>query len=185
MNVETDNSINTTTLVGLLRSDLERFFFYNGQPGRVPRKRDLWRNFTIPRCLPVALYRVARALQLARHPTLAKLVTWINFYLHSVEISPRCAIGPYFFMPHVAGTVIGATAIGEYAVIYHQVTLGAKTVVHLDEGRPVVGNQVIGAITIDHDCQIGANSVVLSSVPAGSLAVGIPAKVVSRTPRSS
>jgi len=180
--------IDTGTLTGLLLSDLERHFFYNGQAGRVPRKRDLWRNFLIPRCAPVALYRIARRLQVAGFGGLAKVLTWINFYLHGVEISSRCDIGGYFYMPHASGAVIGAVAIGRYAVIYHQATLGAKTVEFRDEGRPVVGDRVVvgsgarvlGSITIGDDCRIGANSVVLESMPAGSLAVGVPARVLVR-----
>ena len=181
-------TIDTSSLAGLLRSDLERYFFYNGQPDRVPRKRDLWRNFLIPRCAPVAIYRVARLLQQADWSGLAKLLTWFNFYLHGIEISSRCAIGPYFYMPHANGAVIGATSIGSYAVIYHQVTLGGKTIEYNDAGRPEVGDRVliasgakvVGAIHIGDDCRIGANSVVLKSLPAGSLAVGIPARILTQ-----
>lgn len=183
--VRVSGPIATGTLTGLLRSDLERYFFYNGQAGRTPRGRDLWRNFLIPRCLPVALYRVSRAFLDAGWPGLAKLVTWINFYLHGIEISSRCRIGPYFYMPHASGAVIGATAMGEYVVVYHQATLGAKTIEFGDEGRPVVGDRVIigsgakvlGDISIGDDCQIGANTVVLESMPAGCRAVGTAAKI--------
>jgi serine O-acetyltransferase len=173
-------------LIDLLLSDLERYFFYNGQEGRLPRKGDLWRNFLIPRCAPVALYRVAHNLHLRGLIRLSKFVTWINFYLHGVEINASCNIGAYFYMPHASGAVIGAIAIGRYAVIYHQATLGAKTVVFGDEARPIVGDHVVigsgakvlGEITIGDGCKIGANSVVIKSLPPNVLAVGVPAKVV-------
>jgi serine O-acetyltransferase len=176
--------IDIESLSGLLLSDLERYFFYNGQEGRIPRKRDLWRNFLVPRCAPVALYRVAHRLHLSGLKGLSKFVTWINFYLHGVEISARCKIGAHFYMPHASGAVIGATAIGRYAVIYHQATLGAKTVAFGDEGRPIVGDyvmvgsgaKVLGGITIGDGCRIGANSVVTESLPPNVLAVGVPAK---------
>jgi serine O-acetyltransferase len=179
----TSSALDTHGLTSLLRSDLERYFFYNGQAGRMPRKRDVWRNFVIPRCLPVALYRVARELQVRGHGGLAKLMTWLNFYLHGAEISSRCDIGPYFYMPHSNGAVIGASSIGAYAVIYHQATLGAKTIEFGDEGRPTIGDRVLiasgakvlGEIHVGDDCRIAANSVVLASLPAGSLAVGVPA----------
>lgn len=183
-----DLSLDLSSLTGLLLSDLERYFFYNGQAGRRPRKRDLWRNFLIPRCAPVGLYRVARRLYMGGFSKLSKLVTWMNFFLYGVEISARCDIGGYFFMPHASGTVIGATAIGRYAVIYHQVTLGAKVVMFSDEGRPVVGNNVVigsgakvlGNISIGNGCQIGANSVVVKSLPDNALAIGIPAQVTQK-----
>ena len=181
-------SIDTRNLTGLLRSDLERHFFYNGQAGRIPRDIDLWRNFLIPRCAPVGIYRVSRWLQLRNFGALAKLITWINFYLYGVEISSRCDIGPYFYMPHAAGTVIGATAIGQYAVVYHQVTLGAKTIQFADEGRPTIGDRVVigtgaivlGNITIGNDCRIGANSLVLTSMSANSKAVAATAEITLR-----
>jgi len=178
--------IDTSRLSGLLQSDLERYFFYNGQAGRIPRKRDLWRNFLIPRCAPVAIYRLSSACQKKNWNGSAKLLTWLNFYLHGVEISSRCNIGPYFYMPHANGAVIGATSIGSHAVIYHQATLGAKTIEYADDGRPRVGDRVLigsgakvlGAITIENDCRIGANSIVMTNLPQGSLAVSPQAQII-------
>lgn len=175
------------SLIDFLLSDLERYFFYNGQAGRNPRKRDLWRNFLVPRCAPVALYRISRRFYIGRFRGLSKVITWMNFYLHGVEISARCDIGPYFYMPHASGAVIGATTIGRYAVIYHQATLGAKTIEYGDEGRPVVGNgvvigsgaKILGDIFIGDNSRIGANSVVVESLPSNTLAVGVPAKILT------
>lgn len=56
-------------------------------------------------------------------------------------------------------------------------------------GKIIIGNDVfIGAnslvlpgVTIGDDCVIGAGSVVTKSVPANSVAVGVPAKVVGTT----
>lgn len=171
------------TLANLLRSDLERYFFYYGQPGRRVRTRDLWRNFLLPRCAPVALYRLAHGAHRAGRSGLAKALTWFNFYLHGVEIAAACEIGPHFFMPHVAGTVIGARRIGAYAVIYHQVTLGAKDVEPAHEQRPTLGDRafiasgakIIGPIALGNDVTVGANAVVTRSYGDGVTLVGIPA----------
>lgn len=175
-------------LVALLASDLERYFHYYGQPGRKVRKRDLWRNFANPRCLPVAVYRLAHAAHRRGWGTLAKALTWLNFYLHGVEISSACTIGPHFFMPHVAGTVIGADRIGAYAVIYHQVTLGAKEIDPGHSRRPVVGDRafiasgakIIGSISIGDDCIVGANAVVTRSSGDNQTLTGIPAQARTR-----
>jgi serine O-acetyltransferase len=40
------------------------------------------------------------------------------------------------------------------------------------------GAVLIGDITVGDDAEIGANAVLLESVPAGGVAVGVPAKVV-------
>ncbi len=178
---------NDCSLVEFLLSDLDRYFFYNGQVGRRPRRRDLWRNFLVPRCTPVAIYRVARILYINGFFRLSKIITWINFYLHGLEISARCDIGPYFYMPHVSGAVIGAATIGRYAVIYHQVTLGAKNIEYGDEGRPVLGDwvvvgsgaKIIGKIVIGDNCRIGANSLIIESLLPNTLAVGVSAKILT------
>jgi serine O-acetyltransferase len=97
---------------------------------------------------------------------------------------------------HGMGVVIGETAIvGDDCLIYHGVTLGGKTPTSRDHavGRrhPQLGNRVsvgtgaaiLGSVTIGDDAIIGALSVVLDDVPAGALAVGIPAKVKKRSTR--
>lgn len=178
--------LDTSTLKGLLLSDIERYFHYNNQPNRLPLTRDLWRSVLVPRLLPLSIYRLSHWLYKRNWTGTAKLLLWMNFYLHGLEISARCEIGPYFFMPHVSGTVIGATKIGSFAVIYHQVTLGAAMVEFGDDDRPVLGDyvligsgaKVLGRITIGDRCRIGANSVVLKSIPPESVAVGVPARIL-------
>lgn len=173
----------------LLASDLERYYFYYGQATRPVRRRDLWRNFLIPRCAPVGWYRLAHAAHRSGRTGIAKLLTWLNFYLYGVEISSACEIGPHFFMPHASGTVIGAKRIGAYAVIYHQVTLGAKEVEPAHDQRPVVGNRafiasgarIIGAITLGDDVVVGANAVVTKSFGDKVTLVGIPARALKES----
>lgn len=175
--------VENLTLVELLKSDLESYFHYHGASGRVVRKRDLWRNLLIPRCAPVGLYRLAYATRRAGWKRVSMLLTWINFYLYSVEFSSRCTIGPYFFMPHAAGSVIGATRIGHHAVIYHQVTIGAQFIDIEHVARPRIGDHVfiasgakiIGNIELGDHCTIGANAVVTKSAGSNLTLMGIPA----------
>ena len=171
------------SLLALLKSDLERYFHYYGQPGRQVRGWQVWRNFLNPRCAPVALYRLAHSLQRRGLSPLAKLLTWWNFFLYGAEISSHCEIGPAFFMPHCSGTVIGANRIGSHAVIYHNVTLGAKSIDPAHGERPVVGDRcflasgakIIGAIELGDDVTVGANAVVTKSAGSGVVLTGIPA----------
>ena len=57
-------------------------------------------------------------------------------------------------------------------------------------GAPVIGNgvdigagaKILGPVHIGAGAVIGANAVVLCDVPAGALAVGIPARIKCRLP---
>ena len=42
------------------------------------------------------------------------------------------------------------------------------------------GAKILGAVRIGDDADIGANAVVLIDVPAGALAVGVPARITLR-----
>ncbi len=88
---------------------------------------------------------------------------------------------------HGTGVVIGETAeIGDDVLIYHGVTLGGKTLDPIKR-HPTVGNRVIigagakliGNITIGDDCAVGANAVVTKNMPAGTVAVGVNARLIN------
>jgi serine O-acetyltransferase len=109
--------------------------------------------------------------------------------LTGIEIHPGATIGPGFFIDHGMGVVIGETAeIGADVTMYHGVTLGGTS---LEKGKrhPTIGDRVVigagakvlGAITIGEDSRIGANAVVVKSVPANSVVVGVPGQVVMRS----
>jgi serine O-acetyltransferase len=84
--------------------------------------------------------------------------------------------------------VIGETSIiGDDVMMYHGVTLGSKNLVqakrHPTIGDRVVlgaGCKVIGDVTIEHDCIIGANSVVSKSLPPHSIVGGVPARSLKK-----
>jgi serine O-acetyltransferase len=106
-----------------------------------------------------------------------------------IEIHPGARIGQGLFIDHGMGVVIGETAeIGEDVTLYHGVTLGGTS---LEKGkrhptledRVVVGAgaKVLGAITIGADTRIGANAVVVKSVPANSVVVGVPGLNIARS----
>jgi serine O-acetyltransferase len=107
-----------------------------------------------------------------------------------IEIHPGASIGHDFFIDHGMGVVIGETAeIGRNVTLYHGVTLGG---VSLNKGKrhPTLednvvigaGAKVLGAITIGANSRIGANAVVVKSVPPNSVVVGVPGQVVKREP---
>ncbi len=117
---------------------------------------------------------------------------WVSHFfraLTGIEIHPGATIGPGCFIDHGMGVVIGETAeIGADVTLYHGVTLGgtslAKGKRHPTlEDRVVVGAgaKILGAITIGADSRIGANAVVVKSVPPNSVVVGVPGQIVKRS----
>jgi serine O-acetyltransferase len=109
--------------------------------------------------------------------------------LTGIEIHPGATIGPRFFIDHGMGVVIGETAeVGADVTLYHGVTLGGTSLNRGKrhptlEDRVVVGAgaKILGAITIGADSRIGANAVVVKSVPPNSVVVGIPGQIVQRS----
>jgi serine O-acetyltransferase len=117
--------------------------------------------------------------------TLSQLARWFT----GIEIHPGATIGSGFFIDHGMGVVIGETAeIGADVTIYHGVTLGGTS---LNKGKrhPTLGDRVVvgtgakvlGNITIGEDSRVGANAVVVKSVPANSVVVGVPGQIVQRS----
>ena len=88
---------------------------------------------------------------------------------------------------HHSGIILHARSIGDEVHIRQNTTMG---IVSVDRPHdiPTIGNRVdigcgaciLGGITVGDDCKIGANAVVITDIPPGSTAVGIPARVVRR-----
>lgn len=176
------------TIRALLRADLLRQYeLLHGENTPAPSGLRLWLGMVSPRFIPVFLCRAAHALHLRRLSPFAKIVSLINFFAFGIEVSVRCPIGPGLFLPHTQGTVIGAWRIGANATIFQGATLGAKEIdfTYTENSRPTVGNdvtigsgaKVLGGITLANKVRVGANSVVLTNMPEGVLAVGAPAQV--------
>ncbi len=106
------------------------------------------------------------------------------------DIPINTQIGGGLLIPHPNGIVIhpGVT-IGPNCLILQQVTLGSNEAGdlpmiggHVDIGA---GAKLIGKVSIGNHAKIGANAVVLIDVPAYATAVGVPAKIISKTESKS
>lgn len=134
----------------------------------------------------VMLHRAAHWLWKRQLKLLARFIANLGRILTGIEIHPGAQIGACCFIDHGTGVVIGETAvIGNRVTLYQGVTLGgigtdqAKRHPTLeDEVMVGAGAKLLGAITIGAGAKIGANAVVLSDVPTGATAVGIPARVL-------
>ena len=102
-----------------------------------------------------------------------------------VVISPRARLARSVRFAHPMNIVIGrGVVIGEDVTIYQGVTIGGARVGDAAaQSYPSIGDNtvlfagsvIVGAISIGSNCIVGANAVVLSSVPDNSIAVGVPA----------
>ena len=107
-----------------------------------------------------------------------------------ISLPVQAEIGKGLRIHHFGGIIISSEAsLGDYCTVYHGVTLGD---LGGWGGAPRVGSHVVigagakllGNIEIGDHCHVGANSVVRMSVPAGCLAVGVPAVIKERRRRS-
>jgi serine O-acetyltransferase len=104
------------------------------------------------------------------------------------EIGLNSTIGGGLLIPHPNGIVIHPQAkIGVNCLILQQVTIG----VGFGPGVAVIGGHVdisagakiIGPVEIGDHALIGANTVVITNVPAGATALGVPARILPKLPR--
>lgn len=109
--------------------------------------------------------------------------------LTQVQVPSAVRVGPGLCLPHTGYIVVGSgTVIGRSCTIAHGVTIG-----HAGGGStsaaktPVIGDRVyigpgailLGGIEVGADALIGAGAVVVRSVPARSVVVGNPARILS------
>jgi serine O-acetyltransferase len=135
----------------------------------------------------IVYYRLANWLMRKGIPYLPSLITAHSVSKTGAEIMPSARIGHGLSIKHSVGIVIGGgSEIGNHCTILQNVTLGEK---YSQDGRhlyPSLGNNVtvcagaviIGGIEIGENSIIGANSVVLGSVPKNSIFAGMPAKKI-------
>jgi serine O-acetyltransferase len=111
--------------------------------------------------------------------------------LASMDLPPALLAGPGLAIVHGWGVVVNQGArIGRNVTLMQGVTIGRADAIAPDGSRatgyPVIGNDVwigpgaviVGDVNIGDGCRILANSVVTTDLPAGSMAGGIPAKVI-------
>jgi serine O-acetyltransferase len=99
----------------------------------------------------------------------------------NIDLNIGAEIGPGTLITHQGPIHVQAgTKIGADCAIHHSCTIGAG----LRPGAAVIGDHVyvacgasiIGPVKIGDNAVIGANSLVITDVPAGHTAIGVPAR---------
>jgi serine O-acetyltransferase len=133
----------------------------------------------------IRLYRVYRALHQMGVPLLPRFLYAVNRIVFSVVLPPTARLGRGVLLGYegLAIVIHQDAVLGDRVVVSPGVTIGGTGT---SRGVPVIdddvrigaGAKVLGPIRIGRGARIGANAVVLSDVPEGMLAVGLPARVV-------
>lgn len=143
--------------------------------------------FLYPGVKAVVFHRAAHFFWGLRFYFVGRAISEFSRFLTGIEIHPGARLGKHVIIDHGMGTVIGETAeVGDGVILYQGVTLGGTSLQH-GKRHPTIGARsvigagakVLGNILIGDETRIGANSVVVASVPPKSTVVGIPGKVVS------
>ena len=173
--------------VGLIERDLEIYdvWFPGLGPGRPTWLRALYAVFRTEMFGANLLFRLQTFLHGAGHPVLATALTRTSRVLFSVTIGRDVRIGGGLYIAHGSIVVEGTTTIGRRASIAPFVTVGlaGSAGAAFDVRGPVMGDEVLlgtgakilGPVRIGDRARIGANAVVITDVPAGHTAVGVPA----------
>jgi serine O-acetyltransferase len=133
----------------------------------------------------LALSRIRETARKWHVPGVNHALRFVTTVLYSIEIGSDIELGEGINFTHTLGTVIGGTSkVGARVKFMGNNTIGTAK----DNGCPVIeddvvigcGARILGPVRIGRGAFIGANAVVVSDVPPGAVASGIPAKVHER-----
>lgn len=142
-------------------------------------------SMLVPSYAVVVRYRIYHSLNRSR----SRVLRFFSKYLYvrtvkkyGCDIHPCAKIGIPFKIGHASDIVIGPEAeLGDNCYIFNGISIGNKYPGKKDEmprlGDNVIigtGAKILGDVHIGSNVQIGALSLIISDVAAGTVAVGIP-----------
>ncbi|NIF05509.1 serine acetyltransferase [Chryseobacterium sp. Tr-659] len=160
--------------------------FYR-ESGKWLSRFGIWKKCINPNLHFIYILRMAQRYQ--KNPVLNPF--WRIILRHyqikyGFQIYPETQIGEGFYLGHWGSLVINPkTIIGKNCNIAQGVTIGQQNR-GKNEGSPVIGDEVwigtnaviVGAINIGNNVLIVPNSYVNFDVPANSVVIGNPAKII-------
>lgn len=145
----------------------------------------------------IATYRLGNWFETLPHPfrylggkVYGILLFWVELTT-GIVLNREVRIGRDFHLVHSGNIKIHpGTVIGDRVGVMHDVTIGTTPE---RDGAPHIGNDVfigagakiLGPVEIGDRARIAANTLVISDVPADTTAIGVPAKILRYTGRSS
>jgi serine O-acetyltransferase len=169
----------------LIIADYQRSY---GRPASLIRV--LRAYFVNPGFRATFLYRLANQAWRADHVWLGLAIAAYTVKITGADIQPGASVGAGLVIRHPVGIVVGTlVVIGANCTLLQGTTLGEKLTPGDDHASPVLGDGVtigagavvVGGISIGSGAVIGANSVVVRDVPPGATAVGVPARLLSKS----
>lgn len=130
-----------------------------------------------------------KSITLIRFPLLG-LYQILDFYIrtaYAISIDISAEIGKGFYIGHFGGIEIGPCQIGDNCSVHQQVKIGVS-IVAPGKSCPKIGNNVwigsnariLSGVTISDNATVVVGAVVKKDMPARSLIMGNPARVVNK-----
>ena len=139
----------------------------------------------------MVLYRLGNKFHKWHLPLLPKICDVLIRFIHNCAIFSETSIGQgtKFAYRGIAVVIHKRAIIGKNCVIGVGVTIGGRS---KSPNVPIIGDnvyiaggaKVLGDVIIGDNCIIGANAVVLIDMPANTMAVGVPAKIIKTDVKS-
>jgi serine O-acetyltransferase len=138
--------------------------------------------FCYPGLEAITIFRIAHELLSLGVPFIPRMLTEYAHKQTGIDIHPGATIGPYFFIDHGTGVVIGETCqIGTRVKLYQGVTLGALSFPTDSDGQlirghkrhPTIEDRVViyanatvlgGKTVVGHDSVVGSSAWITSTV---------------------
>lgn len=129
-----------------------------------------------------ACYRGKARCQAIGIPVVPRFLNHLAVVTGQISIGDPVVVAPGVFIPHGQTCIDGITTIGGRTVIGPYTTIGLRagdfTGPTIGAGVAVgTGARILGPWLVGDGATIGANAVVISDVPSGATAVGVPARV--------
>lgn len=132
----------------------------------------------------LAIWRFSNRLHHWHIPLIPRLCYAINRIVFSAVVPPGVQMGTNVLLGYKGlGVIIHRRAvIGNNVLVGAHVTIGGRsefTEVPIIEDDVLIGAgaKILGPVRIGRGARIGANAVVITDVPPGATAVGVPARI--------